>query len=124
MNTLQTPIDTQFERFHAANPRVFEVFVQCALEDVADGKAPRANSIFERMRDDLTLSTTGAPFKLPNNLRSRYARLAMVECPELAGAFKIARLKADPDELGSLAEAIAQEASINGACAAEGDAHA
>lgn len=108
METLKTPIDEQFERFHAANPEVFEVFVAMARAAKAAGETVSANGLFEAMRYDPELTTTNKKYKLPNNLRSRYARLAMAECPDLAGYFRIARLKATPDELAcGVSEALA-----------------
>lgn len=89
-------IEAEFRAFHAANPKVYDLFVQFARELQAAGKKRGgAKLIMERIRWEVYISLTNAAddFKLNNNYTSRYARKAMNEHTELRGFFKLRCIK-------------------------------
>jgi hypothetical protein len=86
-------IDAMFDRFHAANPHVYDELKKLAM------RARRAGAnrigvkmLFEVLRWRHTLRTHGDDFKLNNNFHSRYARLLMNE-PGLEGCFETRTLR-------------------------------
>lgn len=88
-------IQEAFEKYHKANPHVFEFFKHFSTQAKKSGMQQfSANAIFERMRWHLNIETIGEPFKLSNNYRAYYARKLMKECPEFEGFFKIKQLAA------------------------------
>jgi len=81
-------IREEFERFHADNPMVWDLFQRFSLEVVESGrKHYSASAIFERIRWHVEIETTGE-FKLCNNYRAYYARLFHQHHPNLAGFFR------------------------------------
>lgn len=96
--------DAAFWKFHERNPRVLVLFVQFAKEAKAAAVrrpgAPRigAKAIWERIRWEYSVveNVEGAAFVLNNNMTSRYARLAMMKEPSLAGMFETRKLKPQP----------------------------
>ena len=89
-------IDEAFDRFHCDNPRVYRRLV--ALARKAAGRGARRlgmKMLFELLRWDHLLKTSGEPFKLCNSYTSRYARLIMDREPDLAGIFETRSLSAD-----------------------------
>jgi hypothetical protein len=87
----------KFLAFHEANPRVYEAFVRLARMWVAStrGRKIGIGALTERVRWELSLATTGDEFKINNNHRSFYARLLMVQEPDLAGIFELRHSVAD-----------------------------
>ncbi len=81
-------IQAQFEEFHQENPQVYSRLVQ-----LARGLATRGHTrvgigmLWEVLRWDNLMSTTGVPYKLNNNFRSRYARLIEAHEPDLVDLF-------------------------------------
>lgn len=89
----QVTIQDRFERFHRENPHVYRLFIKFAFELKAAGNAQgSASMIFERLRWEAKTKLTDQVRALNNNYRSRYARLAMDNHPELEGFFKTRRL--------------------------------
>ncbi len=87
-------IQANFERFHAANPRVFHLWGRFTLQMIRAGfKRGSASLVAERIRWETGVATTSdPPIKLNNNYRSRYARLWMRENPTRAGFFRTREL--------------------------------
>lgn len=88
-------IQARFERFHAANPDVYQELVRLARKLRNQGLDKYGIvGLYEVLRYDRTLSTDGKPFKLSNDFRSRYARLIMSQEPDLQGFFQTRELTA------------------------------
>lgn len=88
---LPPTIQDRFEAFHLENPHVYRELVAIALEAKRSGQYEGGWSIsgaYEVARYR-SLQTTGQPFKLSNDFRSRYSRKIMDEIPELAGFFRL-----------------------------------
>jgi len=82
-------IETRFNLFHKANPHVYRMIRQIALDLKLTGhKRMGMKAIFERLRWLYMVQTKGDVFKLNNNYTSHYARLIMAQEPELAGFFE------------------------------------
>lgn len=96
--------DAAFWKFHARNPGVLELFLRFAREAKAARirrpGAPRigAKAIWERIRWEYSVveEIDSSAFVLNNNYVSRYARLAMMKEPSLAGMFETRKLKPQP----------------------------
>lgn len=83
-----------FDEFHAANPHVYEMLVRFARVALAAGrKRIGIGALYERMRWETWVTTTGPEFKLNDHHRSRYARLMMAQEPDLAGVFETRALR-------------------------------
>ena len=83
-------IQENFEKFHALNPRVYELLVDMTRNLLARGhKMVGIGMLFEVLRWKYMMTTTdpGSEFKLCNNYRSRYARLIMRQEVDLANCF-------------------------------------
>jgi len=112
MNTLQPPlledlaqtttpviartatIQERFESFNRANPHVYKALKTLALQMLGNGvKAYGIKGLFEILRWQFSLQTSGEPFRLSNDFTSRYARLLMSQEPELAGFFELRELR-------------------------------
>ena len=79
----------KFLAFHEENPHVYQQL--CGLAWSAHYAGLRRIGIkrlFEVLRWEHSLKTTGDEFKLNNNYTSFYARLIEDENPELAGIFE------------------------------------
>lgn len=89
-------IQEAFERFHASNPRVYELLCRFARELRRAGHDHGGiGMIWERMRwEVVTGSSDDAGFKLNNNYRSRYARLIHRQESDLDGFFSTRELRA------------------------------
>ncbi len=82
-------IREKFERFHEANPGVYNTLVKEALNLRERGfKRFSISLLYERVRWLYLIETRGEGFKLNNNYRSEYARLIMKQVPELKGFFR------------------------------------
>lgn len=88
-------LSRSFERFHAANPHVYEALKTVALWCHQRGKRMGMKAIYERVRWEYSVHTvTDDPYRLNNNYTAFYARKLMDECPELAGFFETRRQRA------------------------------
>ena len=89
--------ETAFDRFHADNPRVYEVLVRLAREWVARFGSHKLGiaTLYERTRWEISLATSDPDFKLNNNFRAYYARLIMLREPDLKGLFDLRSSEAD-----------------------------
>lgn len=89
-------IQEQFERFHALHPDVYPLLVRFAREVKATGRKQYGiGALFERLRWHTYIEQGVADehWKLPNNYRSRYARLIMQQEPDLDGFFVLHQLR-------------------------------
>lgn len=88
-------IQERFERFHDANPWVYDALVLLARELKRRGRSRFGiKLLFERIRYESMLQTHGDEFKLNNNYHSRYARLIAEQEEDLADVFQLRELKA------------------------------
>lgn len=80
----------RFEKFHAANPHVYEALKQLALDLVERGHEKIGiGMLFEVVRWQHAMRTSDeSGYKLNNDYRSRYARLLMAQETRLAGVFE------------------------------------
>ena len=86
-----------FERFDRENPHVYSTLVRLVQE--WRGRRPKAKlsmkMLFEVMRWQIAISTTGEPLRLNNNYTAFYARKLMDEHPELRGVFETRRQRSE-----------------------------
>ena len=103
----------RFDRFHRANPHVFERLRAMALEQRAavaartpkDKPVPSLGSmaqLFEVLRYQASLTTAGDDFKLNNSFRAFYVRELERRSPTLLGWFR--KRASAADEKGDDAE--------------------
>lgn len=95
------PITEMFEEYHAANPRVYQLFKRFAREAKAVGlKRYSARAIFERIRWHTNVETYDAnePFKVNNYYSPLYARMLMSEEPAFGDFFELRELTVDVSE--------------------------
>ena len=87
-------IEEQAQRFHEANPHVYDAVVSVALGMKAAGfKKGAIKMIWERLRWLHAMRTGGGDYKLNNNFAPWYARLVMDTVPELHGFFETRALR-------------------------------
>ena len=87
-------IEDQFQAFDEANPKVYDMLKDMALELKRVGvKRWGIAGLFEVLRRDYALKTNGGKFKLNNNYRSHYARALMAREPQLEGFFETRKLR-------------------------------
>ena len=87
-------ISERFDAFHNENPHVYEQLRVLALGLVRRGRTRIGiGMLFEVLRWQRMIATTGEPYKLNNDYRSRYARMLAAAEPELADAFETRELK-------------------------------
>lgn len=87
-------ISKAFFTFHEKNPQVYTELVKLAREARDKGlKNVGISLLWEVLRWNNLMKADGAAIKLQNNFRSRYARLIMAQEPDLAGLFKVAKLR-------------------------------
>lgn len=82
-------LESRFRTFHQANPWVLDALIGLA-RDMRRTRDRRVGigMLFEVLRWQSWRHTSGDEFKLNNSYRSRYARLIMERCPDLADAFE------------------------------------
>lgn len=80
---------TDFERFHAENPRVYELFKRFAFQVIRRGfQHYSADGIGHQIRWHTGIVTNGEEYKVNNNYISAYARMFEKEYPEHRGFFR------------------------------------
>ena len=90
-------IQERFERFHEANPWVYEELVLLARELVEVGHRKLGiNMLWEVVRWKVYRATSdpSSSFKLNDHYPSRYARLISEQEPDLRGFFELRKLRA------------------------------
>ena len=90
-------IQETFEAFDQANPWVRDALITLARQHRAAGhRRVGVGLLFEvlRWQYDLRVDADGSPWRINNNLRSRYARAIAATVPDLADAFELRELRA------------------------------
>lgn len=83
--------DAQFRAWLAENPRVYGEVVRLAREwRAVHGPSSKVGiaTLWETLRWQSSIRTTGDEFKLNNTWRAPMARLVMAREPDLAGVFE------------------------------------
>jgi hypothetical protein len=87
-------IQERFESFHATNPHVYQNLKRLSLQLKRRGnRRGSIGMLFEILRHQYMMQTSGDDYKLNNNFRSRYARLLQAQEPELRGFFETRELR-------------------------------
>lgn len=85
-----------FAAFDKANPRVWEMFVEFAVQAINAGRTVlSASLITERVRWETWITTSGDDFKINNNYRAFYARKFMKQFPIYGDCFRTRKSVAD-----------------------------
>jgi hypothetical protein len=94
---LQPAAVTKFEQFHRANPHIYRLMDRLAHDWIASTGRHKLGiaALYERARWELAIQTGDPDFKLNNNHRAFYARLLMMNHPELRGLFDLRPSVAD-----------------------------
>ena len=81
---------SEFARFHADNPLIYSLYVKYAYQLRDAGRENYGSkAIIERIRWHVNVETNSADeFKINNNHTAYYARMLMIDHPELAGDFR------------------------------------
>lgn len=88
MGTSTASLESRFHIFHRENPRVFRALALLALRWCRKSSKPCSIAmLFEIIRYQSEMKTTGDVFKLNNSYRSRYARLLEQTYPQVNGRF-------------------------------------
>jgi hypothetical protein len=94
-------IQIRFENFHRQNPRFYQLLVYYtreavkAREEKGRGRHYGIAAVVERVRWHVDVEAKGVEeFKMPNDFRSRYARLIMKQEPDLRDVFELRELRA------------------------------
>jgi hypothetical protein len=92
----EATIEAAFNRFHKQNPHVYDQLVNLARSWKSQrGDQPVGmKMLFEVLRWQVAMKTTGDDFKLNNNYHSYYARMIMAREHDLRGIFQTRRLAA------------------------------
>ena len=83
-------IEESFGLFHQANPHIYRLLRQMALEYKLSGHARCGmKMLWEALRYSSGVQTRGEPYKLNNNYTALYARLLMRQERQLRGFFEV-----------------------------------
>jgi hypothetical protein len=87
--------DAFFEKYHAKNPHVYDMFVKYAREVKAAGHNKFSIwAVANRVRWHYNFEVRGTyKYKISNDLLSRYSRRIMEREVDLVGFFNVKRLK-------------------------------
>lgn len=84
-----------YQKWDAANPHFYPLFVRFALQLAERGYRNLSSKlIFERIRWESMIRTTGEEWKLNNNYTPIYARRFMRDHHNLDGLFRLRELRA------------------------------
>jgi len=93
MNTELSSLDARFWAFHEQNPQVFAKLEELASQAFTRGrKKIGIGMIFEVLRWNSHMATTGDTYKLNNSYRSRYVRILIDKHPEYKDLFEVRRI--------------------------------
>lgn len=82
-----------FLKFHKANPHVYDRLRELSLLLKSKGRKKYSiKGLFEVLRWEQALTTTGSTFKLNNNFTAWYARMLEQNVPELSNFFELRRV--------------------------------
>lgn len=89
VKTRADQIRARFERFHAANPQVWELFKKFTFQLIAAGRAHySSDAIMQRIRWHTDVETVGEPVKINDHYTAFYARMFHKEFPAHDGFFR------------------------------------
>lgn len=91
-------IPARFERFHNANPQVYDCLVSLARKVMGRNRSRKIGigMLYEVLRWEYFITTDSKDeYKLPNEFRACYARKIMKENADLVGCFHIRKSIAD-----------------------------
>ena len=96
-HTFSGTMTEEFERFHLLNPRVYEILVMLARQWVQRTGRHKLGigALYERARWEIAIATSDPDYKLNNNWRAYYARLMMLNEPDLDELFDLRHSEAD-----------------------------
>jgi hypothetical protein len=96
MTLIDDPLDVRFAEFHDANPHVYDALVRMARQWKRAGRESCSiKMLFEVLRWEIGITTSGDLFTLNNSYTSRYARLINANEPDLAGIFETRSLRGE-----------------------------
>ena len=96
MNAPRFAYSEGFLRFHFENPHIYLSMVEMARQAKEAGHGTYSvQALFEVLRWERTVKTSGEIWKLNNNLRPEYARFIMEREGDLAGFFHIRERRGD-----------------------------
>lgn len=88
----------RFQAFHASNPDVYRRLTVMARDLLARGRSGVGiGMLWETLRYEQAMTTSGQPYKLNNSYRSRYSRMIMEQEPDLRGFFTTRELDAEAE---------------------------
>lgn len=91
---MSAELEQGFRDFHGANPHVYVRLVELARQLRERGhRRVGMKMLFEVLRWEHALRTTGDDFRLNNNYTAYYARLVMEREPDLDGIFETRELR-------------------------------
>jgi len=91
-----TALTESFEAFHSENPHVYDALVALALDMRRRGmKRVSVDFVYQVARWEVIKSTGDIEYKLNDHHRAFYARLIMVNEPELVDIFELRSSEAD-----------------------------
>lgn len=94
LNSLDPKLAGAFGRYHGKNPQVYERFMELTFKMLQTGRSQySAWAIFNVIRWDHDMSTTGDMFKISNDYIAIYARVFMLDFPEASGFFNTKEMK-------------------------------
>lgn len=85
---LDLPTRARVLAFDRQNPDIYTRLRDMAIRAQAAGRRIGIKCLWESLRYDLSITTTGDEWKLNNNLHAGYARLLMEREPRLFGYFE------------------------------------
>lgn len=90
-------LSQRFERFHADNPNVYATLARLAREwaRATHNRKIGMKSLFEVARWQLVIETNDPNYRLNNSFTPYYARLLMLQEPDLRGIFDLRVSEAD-----------------------------
>jgi hypothetical protein len=92
---LPAPVVARFQRYHRANPHVYDLFRRFAREAMAAGRVRySADAILHRIRWFVQVETAGE-FKANNDAAAFYARMLIAEDAAFSGFFQLRKSAAD-----------------------------
>ncbi len=88
-------LDERFQRFHEANPHIFDLFVATARDYLRRSGRNRVGgkAIWEHLRWEYMIRSDEENPTLNNSYVSRYVRLAIEKAPDLQDAFELRAIK-------------------------------
>lgn len=87
-------LQQKFEKYHKENPQVLEALIRMTDQAIAKGHNRLGmDLLFNVLRWESMIATTGDDYKINNSYSSRYVRLIEQIRPDLIGVFEKRQLK-------------------------------